>query len=102
MTDTTERPPPPAPPSDAQRSGPDDAAATREWTPVRFAWLRPQAVVGSIVLGAVLLILSIVSAFRNKPGQIGVVMRQDAVFQEDISGTSKSAVLNLPEGLVVK
>lgn len=68
----------------------------------RLAWLRPQLVVGSIVLGAVFLILAMVSAFRNKPGQIGVVMRQDAVFKEALSGGTKSTVINLPEGLLVK
>lgn len=69
---------------------------------LRFAWLRPQIVVGSIVLGAALLVLSIVSAFRNKPDQIAIVMRQDAIFQETLPGSPKSGVLNLPEGLVVK
>lgn len=50
MTDTTERPPLPAPPSDARPSGPDDAAPTGEWTPVRFAWLRLSALVTVLVL----------------------------------------------------
>ena len=50
MTDTTERPPSPAPPSAARPSGPDDAAPTGEWTPVRFAWLRLSALVGVLVL----------------------------------------------------
>ncbi|MEO6832880.1 MAG: tetratricopeptide repeat protein [Chitinophagaceae bacterium] len=68
----------------------------------KLTWLWPQAVVGSIVLGVVLLILSSIAAFRNKPSQIGVVMRQDAVFQETINGISKTTVINLPEGLLVK
>lgn len=68
----------------------------------KIVWLRPQAIIICLAVGAVLVIASIFSAIKNKPSQIAVVMRPDAIFQESVSGAEKTLSANLPEGLVVK
>jgi len=69
---------------------------------LKFGWLKPQLIAAFVILGVGFCVLGCISALRNKPNDIGVVMRQDAAFQAEAKGINKMALVNLPEGLVVK